>query len=597
MLRRLLWLVPVALLFWNLGYAALWNPDEGRYVAASYEMAYPFSGASDWLVPHLDTVARLNKPPLVYWAMALSFRAFGASEWSARLVPALASLLVLVLIGIWGARCWNWRVGWAGAMVWASGVGAVAMGRTANTDMLLCAAIALTMFGVFWAIELNGARRLPFGVLAGIGMGAALLSKGPVGVALPLLFAAVYLTLARQWKRAPWGALGLAFGVALLVGAPWFLLVEAQRPGFLHTFIVEENVGRALGKENYHSKTPIYYYLPVVLVGLMPWTGFLLPALFRRTPRTSDKTDEASQLQARARLFLLVWAVVLVAFFSASGTKLISYVLPALPAFALLVGIAVADWNGFAPAWKRMAIGVSILLNVVLMVALLALPARDKISKTWGFKPGVLLDDHIVPRAVGVPWTWILFGLLAVFSAALLWSLRRNARAVLAVQSAGAAAIVVALLGLAGTIARYEDISFIVSQIAPQLQPNDRIASHRAFVPSAISYVKRPIYFFQFDNSSGLNDAEISVSPFYSTLKSDDDLQKWLAAPGRAFIVTEGFRDDVLASRLYLWGRTNDQFLLSNQPRPAGFRADLDYTAPDRRKKQLVQPPTDKSKK
>ena len=588
MLRRLLWFLPVALLFWNLGYAPFWNPDEGRYVAASYEMAHPFAGASDWLVPHLDTVARLNKPPLIYWATALSFRAFGVSEWSARLVPALASLLVLLLLWVWGARCWNNRVGFAGAMVWASGIGVVAMGRTANTDMLLCAAIALTMFGIFWAIELDGTRRLWMGALAGAGMGAALLSKGPVGVALPLLFAAIYLTLSGTWKRAPWGALLLAFGVALVIGAPWFLLVEAQRPGFLRTFVFEENLGRFSGKEDYHKPTSPFYYLPVVLIGLMPWTGFLAPALGfwkRRAP------GQSATRETRARLFLLVWALTLVAFFSASGTKLISYALPALPAFSLLVGASVANWDVLSQSWKRVAIGVNIFLNVALIVALIAIPARDKINKSWGFKPGILLDDHIVPRAVGEPWTWAIVALMTIFSLALLWSARRGGRAVLAVQSAGAVAIVGTLLGLAGIIARYEDSSYMLRNLAPLLKPGDRIASYRAFVPSAISYAKRPIYFFQFVNSSGLNDAEIEASPFYSTPQNDADILRWLDKPGRVFVLTEGLRDAVLASRLHVWGRTNDHFLLSNQPRPDDLKVDLDFASPDRRQKPLVKAP------
>ena len=589
MLRRLLWLLPVALLFWNLGYAAFWNPDEGRYAAASYEMAHPFSGASDWLIPHLDTVPRLNKPPLIYWAMALSFRVFGVSEWSARLVPALASLLVLALIGVWGARCWNWRTGWAGALAWASGIGVAAMGRTANTDMLLCAAIALTMFGIFWTTELQGRKQLLAGALAGVGMGAALLTKGPVGVALPLLFAAIYLTLLKNWKRAPWRALAVALGVAALVGAPWFLLVEAQRPGFLQTFLFEENLGRFSGAEDYHRKTPIYYYLPVVLIGFMPWTGLLAPALgfWNRL-----NLDERSARQSRAQLFLMVWALTLIAFFSLSGTKLISYALPAFPAFALLIGVALGRWELLCQKWKRVAIGTNVLLNVALIIALIAVPARDKTTKMWGFKPGVLLDDHIIPRAIGEPWTVALVALLLLFTVALLWSLRRGGRTVLAVESCGAIAIIGTLLGLAGTISYYEDASGMVRNLAPILKPNDRIASYRAFVPGAIPYFKRPIYFFQFDNSSGLKDAEVARSPFYSTPQNNDDFRRWLRQPGRVFVVTEGFENYQDVWRLHLWGRTNDQFLLSNAPRPANLKLDLDFVAPDRlRKKQLVRSP------
>ena len=590
MLRRLLWLVPVALLFWNLGYAGFWNPDEGRYVAASYEMAHPFAGASDWLVPHLNTVARLNKPPLIYWATAASFRAFGVSEWSARLVPALASLLVMVLLAIWGARVWNARTGWAGAMVWAGGIGAVAMGRTANTDMLLCAAIALTMFGVFWASELEGKKRLLMGAVAGVGMAMALLSKGPVGVALPLLFAAVYLTIVGGWKRAPWGALALALGVALLLGAPWFLLVEAQRPGFLHTFIFEENLGRFSGKQDYHHPTSPLYYVPVIILGLMPWTGFLIPGLAFWNRRALNKSSDRSW---RAQMFLVVWALVLIAFFSVSKTKLISYALPALPAFSLLAGVAVARWDILGKGWKRAIIGINLCLNFALIVALIAIPSRDKISKTWGFKPGVLLDDHIIPRTIGEPWTWALVGLLTIFCGAIIWAARRDGRAMLAVQSAGTCAIVVTILSLAGTIANYENSGVMARNLATLLQPGDRVASYRAFVPATIPYIKRPMHFFEFDNSSGLNDADVAASPYYSVEKSDGPLRQWLKNPGRVFVITEHLRtgDTSLEKQFYVWGRNNDEWLLSNQPRPAGLNIPLDFTAPDRGKKTLLEQP------
>lgn len=588
MLRRLLWLLPVAILFWNLGYAAFWNPDEGRYVAASYEMATPFSGASDWLIPHLNTVPRLNKPPLIYWAISSSFRVFGVSEASARLVPALASLLVLALIGVWGTRIWNRRTGWASAMVWATGIGVAAMGRTANTDMLLCAAIALAMFGIFWASELEGRKSLFMGAVAGVGLGMALLTKGPVGVALPLLFAAIYLTLVGGWKRKLGGAIGVAIGVAVLVGVPWFLLVEMQRPGFLKTFIFEENLGRFSGKQGYHNKTPITYYVPVVLLGFMPWTGWLAPALgvwhFRGT-------DETSARQRRAQLFLTIWALLLVAFFSVSGTKLISYVLPAFPAFALLIGITIGHFDAMKTGWKRAAIGANVCLNIALIMALIAIPARDKITKIWGFKPGILLDDHIIPRAIGEPWTWALVTMLVIFSAALLWSLRRDGRTLIAIESLGACAIIGTMLALAGTISRYEDATAMVNNLAPMLKSGDRIASYRAFVPGVIPATKRPLYFFHFDNSSGLNDAEVAASPFYSTPDDDADFREWLAQPGRVFVVTEGFKNSSLASQLYLWGRTNDQFLLSNQPRPSGVEGQFNFAAPDRlRKKMLVRP-------
>lgn len=618
MRRRLLWFLPVVIIFWNLGYAPFWNPDEGRYVAVAYEMAHPFDGApADWIMPHLDTVPRLNKPPLIYWATAISFQVFGVHDWSGRLAPALASLLVLVLLYVWGARVWGWRAGGAAGLVWATGVGGAAMQRITNTDMLLCAAIALTMFGIFWAIE-GGAKRLHAGALAGVGIGLALLSKGPVGVALPLLFAFVYLSAVGGWKRAPWGALALALGVGVAIGAPWYLAVEARQPGFLHHFIFAENLGRFSGQKDFHNKTSPFYYLPVVVVGLLPWTGFLVPMiaswreshpsaplpdapLSSATPSNAplpnaplpNATLPHATLAMRAKLFAAVWAILLIGFFSVSGTKLISYALPAFPALALLLGATLGRFDEIGVVWRRAAIGLTLLFNALLLVAMWAIPHRDKATKTWELAPGVLLDNVIVPREVGWPWTLVVTALLIVFSAALLWLWRaKSARATLTVMGAGATGIVVVLLGIAGSISSYEDATRMFAALRPVLRPDDRVASYRAFVPSLIPYAARPLMMFTFHNSSGLAPADVAQSPHYSTDPGDGPLKLWLRKPGRAFIVTEGLKDPQLIQSLYLWGRTNDFFLLSNQPRPAGFDANLTFASPKRsQKNQLLVPP------
>ena len=576
MFRRLVWLLPVLIVFWNLGYAPFWNPDEGRYAAAAYEMAHPFAGVSDWLVPHLNTVPRLNKPPLIYWGVASAFRAFGVSEWSARLVPALASLLVLVLLFIWGTKVWNERVGLAAGLVWSTVVASVAMGRVANTDMLLCASVTLTMFGIFWAIE-GSAKRLQAGALAGVGLGLALLSKGPVGVALPLLFAFVYLCLTWNWKRAPWGALALALGVGLLIGAPWFLAVEARQPGFLHTFIFAENLGRFSGQEDFHKSTSPFYYVPVVILGLLPWTGFLVPVLAR--------WREPGDLPMRAKIFAAVWALVLLGFFSFSGTKLISYALPALPALALLLGATVGRWEEVGRIWQRAAIAVTLFFNGALLLALWAAPHHDKVTKNWTFA-GVLIDDVIVPRTVGLPRTLALSALLLLTSMAWLWTLRpKTGAGLLAWGGASAALLAATLLGVAGTVSAYEDAGRMLATLRPQLRPGDRIATYRAFVPGATPYVRRPVMYLTFQNSSGLYQSDLARSPFYSTLRGDGGdaaLETWLRPPGRAFVITEGLRTPQLARGLYLWGRTNDFFLLSNQPKPAAFGANLTFASPRR---------------
>ena len=138
MTKNWLLLVAALLLFGTLNYAPFWNPDEGRYAAASLEMTGGVQGGhADWVVPHLNTIPRLNKPPLVYWLAGGAFQIFGPSEWAGRLGAALASLAAMLIIWVLGRAMFDEKTGIAGALIWSTSMAPAAMGRTCNTDMLL----------------------------------------------------------------------------------------------------------------------------------------------------------------------------------------------------------------------------------------------------------------------------------------------------------------------------------------------------------------------------------------------------------------------------------------------------------------------------
>lgn len=558
-------LVPAVFLLWNLGYAPLWNPDEGRYSAASYEMAFGLdSRTPDWVVPHLNGVARLNKPPLVYWGAASMFRLLGPSESAARLPAALAALGVLLVLFLWGRAAWGTRAGVAAAWVWATAIFPFAMARVANTDMLLCAAIALASFGIYWAIETS--RKWQFGLVAGVGMGLALLAKGPVGVALPLGVAFVYLCCIGGWKRAPWGALALALTVALGLGAPWYWSVEMGRPGFLHQFLVVENGRRFSGGEEFHVPSPFWYYLPVIAGGMLPWTGFLLPAWAQFEPLGTRA--------GRSKLFGAIWAIFITLLFSFSDTKLMTYVLPAFPALALLTGIAVARFEFWPRAWRHVSVAVTLLFNAIGGVAV-------------AFKPGVLLDDKIVPREVGAPWALVLVAVLALGSIFLLLAARRpSGKSLLMAQGATGLALLGMTTLLVGTIARYEDGSALLRALQPRLRGDDRIASYLSFLPTSIFYAQRPTTFFGFRNSSGLDERELAVSPHF---RRADQFEAYLnESPRRTFVLSDGPIWSGARRNLTLWGRNNDWFLYSSAPKPADFR--FEFFAPRKRIKRSKVP-------
>lgn len=577
-MKRSVWVAVFAalLVFWSLDYAPFVNPDEGRYVSASYEMAFPFGEKSDWLVPHLNGITRLNKPPLVYWFSGASYRLFGPSERSGRLPAAFASLSVLLILYFWGAKIASKRAGAATALVWATATFPAAMGRTANTDMLLTATITLASFGLFWLVE--SPKKWHFGVLAGVGMGAALLCKGPVGVVFPLLGLGIYGILARRQiaflncVKPLAGALSLAF----LIGLPWYFAVEARRPGFIWEFVLTENLGRFSGQEDFHDPTSKLFYLPVIFVGLLPWTAFLIPAISRL---------DLNNIKNRSRLFCWIWSVGIVLFFSFSHTKLISYILPAFPAFALLIGLIVADWEAVPRAPRRASIGVVILTGLILITALIAIPKREKLTGNWHFAPGVLMDDKIIAREIAAPYIGALAAILAFGIVGLLLVERRpSGRALMISQGATASATVVLLLLLANQILRHQDASTLLKTLAPRLESDDEVVNYRCFVPTTIFYARRPATFFHFKNTAGLNQKELDASPRYFQLKDpeENDLALWLSArQNRVFVVSHGFIEPPFDKTLFVWGRINSYFLLCNRPKPADFA--LDFVAPQKR--------------
>lgn len=569
MSRRLLVLLALSLasllLLTKLDYAPFWNPDEGRYSAASYEMAFGLDGtAPDWTIPHLNTVARLNKPPLIYWTTAGMFKLFGVNEVAGRLPSALAAVLVLFILFFWGRAAFGTKAGVAAALVWATSAFPFAMGRVANTDMQLCACIALACFGIYWSIESR--KKLLFGTIAGVGMGMALLSKGPVGVAFPLIIGAVYLTAIRDWKRAPWGSLLTAIVVALAIGLPWYLAVEAQRPGWIKQFVFEENLGRFSGKEDFHDKTSPLFYLPTLIGGMLPWTGLMLVCLRRFEPIATRA--------GRSKLFFLIWAGFITLFFSLSSTKLVSYVLPAFPALALFTGICLAGYDTWTTTQRRLGLGLSLLFNLVLGVAV-------------AVYPGVLINDKMMPREAGTPWAFIMVAALVFGSAFLLLAARRpSSRNVLVAQAAAGFLLLGILMPLADRIAVYEDGSDLVRALRPQMTKEDRLGIYLGFLPTAIVYSERPVTFFGFINKSGLDDAELERSPYF--LPHEEIHEFVQRKPGRSFVMTSGPIWPAASKGLFPWGRNNDWFLYGSVPKPAGFQ--FDFYAPRRKDRKIKNP-------
>jgi dolichol-phosphate mannosyltransferase len=315
-----------ALLFPHLSYPLL-EPDEGRYAEIGREML----DGGDWVVPTFNHRPYYDKPPLLYWLEAASLWVFGTREWAARVVPAGAAFLTVLATFLFAWRRLGPRAGLLAGLVLALMPGFVQCGRILILDGLLTLWVSLAVFAAHEAVQGRRLRRgwwLASAACAGLGV----LTKGPVALVLvgpPVIaFGWLHRFEARPRLRH-WAAYA---GVALGLSAPWFVALTARDPGFAYLFFVEHHLSRFFGGE-YHA-SPWWFYVPVLLVGCLPWS-FLLVSLGRFL---SSRAAAAAALRPPALGLCVLWAAWGVLFFSLSRGKLPTYIVPILPALAVLAG-------------------------------------------------------------------------------------------------------------------------------------------------------------------------------------------------------------------------------------------------------------------
>ncbi|WP_261513427.1 glycosyltransferase family 39 protein [Burkholderia multivorans] len=315
--------------FTPLGMRHLIPSDEGRYA----EMAREMFVTGDWITPRYNGYKYFEKPPLQTWLNALTFAWLGIGEWQARLYTALASFAGVLLVGFTGARLFNLLSGFLAAVVLASSPYWNLMGHFNALDMGLAFWMALSLCALLLAQRpgLRPAAVRGWMWVCWAAMAFAVLSKGLVGVILPGAVLVLYTLVARDW--ALWKRLYLVSGLVIFfaIATPWFVLVQQRNPEFFNFFFIVQQFRRYLTPEQ-NRPGPFYYFVPVLLVGFLPWLSVAWQSV-RHALRMPRQPNGFSPM-----LVLLIWSAFIFLFFSASHSKLISYVLPVAPALALIIG-------------------------------------------------------------------------------------------------------------------------------------------------------------------------------------------------------------------------------------------------------------------
>ena len=366
-------LVLLGLWFGFLEHRELFHPDEGRYAEIPREML----SSGDWVTPRLNGLKYFEKPILQYWATAAAYRIFGIDEWTARLWTAVCGFMTLVFTFVTARRYAGPAAGALAAAALASSALFLAFSQILTLDMGVSCFLALSLCAWCGLLDdrLPAQRRRAWALVFWGAMGLAMLSKGLIGVVLPVAVIGSHVLMNRNWRVLREMHAGPGILLFLAVTLPWFALVSWRNPGFLQFFFIHEHFAR-YANAGHHRPGPWWFFIAMLLVGSMPWTPVYLQALWaairssrppwrpaigvgipqRPAPSASEGADDGASyesleplasgraLAARvdARRLLLVWVILITAFFSASHSKLPAYIVPVFPALAMLFGMHAA---------------------------------------------------------------------------------------------------------------------------------------------------------------------------------------------------------------------------------------------------------------
>ncbi|MFN0109105.1 MAG: ArnT family glycosyltransferase [Blastocatellia bacterium] len=331
--------------FYGLGGLPFIGPDEPRYAQVAREMFI----SGDWVTTKLGGINWFEKPALTYWLSAAGYKLFGENEFGARFFIAVFATIGALLVYGFGKRIRSARFGFLSAAVLTTCGMWPGFARVATFDMPLSVAMTLALASfLVWEQNEEQQSRNRFWFLMCFALGLGVLAKGLVGIVLPCAVIVLYSLLTRRLKILFKPKLLLIGAVIFLAtAATWYAPVIAKHGReFINEFFIGHHFQRYLSNKYKHPQ-PAYFFFLVALAGSFPWTFYLLGSAWNSIRNWREA------LADRLRLFLWLWVLVTIGFFSFSGSKLPGYVLPIFPAIALLVGLELERWWQPTPARNR----------------------------------------------------------------------------------------------------------------------------------------------------------------------------------------------------------------------------------------------------
>jgi 4-amino-4-deoxy-L-arabinose transferase-like glycosyltransferase len=509
--------------FFHLGTYGLWEPDEARYAEIAREMLVLHS----FIVPHLNYVPYIEKPPLLYWLTAGSMTLFGVNEFAARFVNALAALIGVLATYLFTLRTFDYRRALLSGAILATSALYAIMAQVLTTDMLLTAFTTVAMFAFFLQWREGG----QWWSICYFAIGAAMLTKGPIGAVLPLLTATIFLWNEGQWHGAI-RRFHLIAGLIItgVISLPWFAAITIRQPDFFNFYFVNEHLRRFLELRYSHGE-PIYYYIPVIAGGFLPWSVGIVFIPWRSLQRKA------------ARRFCLIAAATVLILFSLANAKLIPYVLPAFPFAAIvaadgLLSLAEAEESSAndvglrirrPTAWLADPRRLTLIAIVLVLTGLAVLAVASDADRFQSRYPGMVRP---VLNASGA--TMVLGG---IGCAAAFWTRRFEVGLALLT---GAAAMTLMSLTYGRIMIECTRSYALLARSIEQLAPGARLICYPRYIESLPFYCRRRVILIgaKTELTYGAEHAP-DASDFFFT-RRDDLLRLWQEPQPSVLVIDRG---------------------------------------------------------
>lgn len=499
----------------GLGDRPYLNPSEARYIEIPRQMLV----TGDWLTPRINGVPYFEKPPLFFWMQAVVMKFFGTNEWAGRTVSALLSTFTALLTYTCGRMLYGRLAGLLAACILSTSILGFALARMPGLDLPLTFFTTLCLTAFLISPHLAKPRYGYWTMAAASAL--AVMSKGLVGAVLPGLIIAAWLTHTRKWPTIRRMHLPTSATIFLAIAMPWHLMMQYQHPGFFDFYVMHEHFDR-FTTDSHNRTAPWFFFVLIGLAGLMPWLGLLPQSLKNLHPKTNSQN-----------LFLLLWIVIPLIFFSCSHSKLTGYIFPIFPPLSMLLGrTAESLWQMRTPLTR---LHYATLFFLLLLAALTCiLPYAITLDQTPNAK-------FTLPRPL--PLAPLIPLIIAATLAAALAASRSGRAHIIALAALGAGFG----LSLNETIARIETGGTrpLARMLTPVLAKNAEIVAYESYWQDLPIYLNRNITVAGWQGELGYG---ISVTPkTQSWMISTDTFWKRCAEdPRDVFVFMRKLRYDTL---------------------------------------------------